>query len=455
MSDLFKSDNYDKNLNSLIRVIKLKDTKKINEQYDETLKDLSQALKNFTNNAKDVAKFVIYSDLNNYVEPLSTKPLGFVETLKRILDRVSGKDIPTKDNDIKNFVGDELSGFTIEKAAEYSNILSTINLFKKGLKEILDSKQSGKNNKEHKSYEVSTENKTTSKQKEDTPKLQEGKQPVGKLVMKRIKRPTTAPPLPPTASKKVHFKPEIENVSPEDSGYESSLSEESGHEEISNYQEKSSKSSTKDSEDSKLAKKEPTHKTKPKKNAGTRRGYKKRQAPEPPALNATNQEIRQETKEDKSEILSNPKRLDIVDQQVSTKPIILGVTSQKSAESKPILKKSADKAASEVKAVIIKEKVNSKKDGRVKSIVGKFEQNQVAKSKATPATQADIGMKKDPAPSQETASQSHSFPVGNKRSKMNPITAKSDSKLPVSKKPLLTHVSVKKIAARFESHGKK
>ncbi|QCB62820.1 hypothetical protein EJB00_04490 [Wolbachia endosymbiont of Drosophila mauritiana] len=455
MNDLFKSDNYDKNLNSLIRVIKLKDTKKINEQYDETLKDLSQALKNFTNNAKDVAKFVIYSDLNNYIEPLSTKPLGFIGTLKEILDRVLGKDIPTNDNDIKNFVGDELSGFTIEKAAEYTNILSTINLFKKGLKEILDSKQSGKGNKEHKSYEVSTENKTTSKQKEDTPKLQEGKQPVGKLVMKRIKRPTTAPPPPPTASKKVHFKPEIENVSPEDSGYESSLSEESGHEEISNYQEKSSKSSTKDPEDSKLAKKEPTHKTKPKKNAGTRKGYKKRQAPEPPALNATNQEIRQETKEDKSEILSNPKRLDIVDQQVSTKPIIVEVTSQKSAESKPILKKSADKAASEVKAVIIKEKVNSKKDGRVKSIVGKFEQNQVAKSKATPATQADIGMKKDPAPSQKTASQSQSFPAGNKRSKMNPITAKSDPKPSVNTKPILTHVSVKKIAARFESHGKK
>lgn len=452
MSDLFKSDNYDKNLNSLIRVIKLKDTKKINEQYDETLKDLSQALKNFTNNAKDVAKFVIYSDLNNYVEPLSTKPLGFIGTLKGILDRVLGKDILTNDNDIKNFIGDELSGFTIEKAAEYSNILSTINLFKKGLKEILDSKQSGKNNKEHKSYEVSSKNKTTSKQKEDTFKLQKGKQPAGK---KKIKRPTTAPPPPPTDSKKVHFKTEIENVSPEDSGYESSLSEESGHEEISNYQEKKSKASTKDSRHSKLPKEEPIHKTKPKKNAGTRRGYKKRQAPEPPALNATNQEIRQETKEDKSEILSNPKRLDIVDQQVSTKPIIVEVTSQKSAESKPILKKSADKAVPEVKAVIIKEEVNSKKDGRVKSMVEKFEQNQIAKSKATPATQADIGMKKDPAPSQKTASQSHSFPVGNKRSKMNPITAKSDSKLPVSKKPLLTHVSVKKIAARFESHGKK
>ncbi|WGJ61743.1 hypothetical protein [Wolbachia endosymbiont of Frankliniella intonsa] len=92
--------------------------------------------------------------MNNYVEPLSTKPLCFIGTLKGILDRVLGKDIPTNDNDIKNFVGDELSGFTIEKAAEYTNILSTINLFKKGLKEILDSKQSGKGNKEHKSYEV-------------------------------------------------------------------------------------------------------------------------------------------------------------------------------------------------------------------------------------------------------------------------------------------------------------
>lgn len=454
MSDLFKSDNYDKNLNFLIRVIKLNDTKKINEQYDETLRDLSQALKAFTSKAKDIAKFVIYTDLNNYVEPLNTKPLGFIGTLKGILDRVLGKDIPTNDNDIKNFVGDELSGFTIEKAAEYSNILSTINLFKKGLKEILDSKQSGKNNKEHKSYEVSSKNKTTSKQKEDTFKLQKGKQPAGKSGMKKIKRPTTAPPPPPTDSKKVHFKPEIENVSPEDSGYESSLSEESGHEEISNYQEKKSKASTKDSRHSKLPKEEPIYATIPKEHIEAKRENRKKQAPVP---NATNQEARQETKKDKSEILPKPKNLGSADQQVSTKPIIVEVTSQKSAKSNPTvpLKKATDKAVPEVKAVIIKEEVNSKKDGRVKSIVEKFEQNQVAKSKATPATQADIGMKKDPAPSQKTASQSHSFPVGNKRSKMNPITAKSDSKLPVSKKPLLTHVSVKKIAARFESHGKK
>lgn len=464
MSDLFKSDSYDKNLNSLIRVIKLKDTKKINEQYDETLKDLSQALKNFTNNAKDVAKFVIYSDLNNYVEPLSTKPLGFIGTLKGILDRVLGKDIPTNDNDIKNFVDDELSGFTIEKAAEYTNILSTINLFKKGLKEILDSKQSGKGNKEHKSYEVSTENKTTSKQKEDTPKLQEGKQPVGKLVMKRIKRPTTAPPPPPTIpnelkpepqekvstteKKKVCFKSKPEIIPFSDSGY-ASLSDEESDETISNYQEKGS-----------------IYASVPKEHIKAKRVSKQQQQSKPliplkPSIaprvpNANSQEARQKTKKDKPKILTKPKNLGSADQQVSTKTRIVGVIPKKSAKSNPTvpLKKAADKVVPEVKAVIIKEEVNNKKDGRVKSIVEKFEQ-QVAKSKATPAIQADIGMKKDPTPSQKTASQSHSFTMGNKRSKMNSITAKSDPKPSVNTKPILTHVRVKKTAAQFESHGKK
>lgn len=162
-----------------------------------------------------------------------------------------------------------------------------------------------KGNKEHKSYEVSTENKTTSKQKEDTPKLQEGKQPVGKLVMKRIKRPTKAPPPPPTASKKVHFKPEIENVSPQDSGYESSLSEDSGHEEISNYQEKKSKASTKDSRPSKLPKEEPIYATIRKEHIEAKRESRKKQAPVP-----------------------KPKNLGSADQQVSTKTRIVGVTSQ-------------------------------------------------------------------------------------------------------------------------------
>lgn len=420
------------------------------------MRDLSQALKGFTNKAEDVAKFVIYSDLNNYVEPLNAKPLGFFETLKGILDRVLGKDIPVKDNDMRDFVGDKLSGFTIEKAAEYTNILRIINLFKERLKEILDSKQNVKDNKGHKSYEVSTENKTTSKQKEDALKLQEGKQPAGKSGMKKIKRPTTAPPPPPitsnelkpepqkkvatTEKKKVRFKSKPEIIPFDDSGYES-LSDEESDKKISNYQEKGS-----------------IYVTVPKEHIEAKRESRKKQPPKPsiapPMPNAIGQEVRQKPKKDKPEIPPKPKNLG---QQVSTKPRIVGVTPKKSAKSKPTvpLKKAADKAAPEVKVVTMKEKVNSKKDGRVKSMVEKIEQNQAAESKATPVAQADIGMKKDPVPSPKAASQSHLFPTGNKRSKMNPITAKSDPKPPVSEKPLLTHVSVKKIAARFESHGKK
>ncbi|MGL9732233.1 MAG: hypothetical protein ACR5KX_05730 [Wolbachia sp.] len=82
MDDPFKSGNYNKNLSSLIQVIKLKDTKKIDKQYNEMVRDLSQALKDFTNKAEDVARFVIYTDLNNYVEPVDKKPLGLFGVLK-------------------------------------------------------------------------------------------------------------------------------------------------------------------------------------------------------------------------------------------------------------------------------------------------------------------------------------------------------------------------------------
>lgn len=459
MSDLFKSDNYDKNLNSLIRAINLKDTKKINEQYDETLRDLSQALKGFTNKAKseDVAKFVIYSDLNNYVEPLNTKPLGFFGTLKGILDRVLGKDIPVKDNDIRDFVGDELSSFTIEeKAAEYTIILKGINVlgYEKlnALKKFLDSEQNKKSQEEHKPHEVNLESRTTPRQKKE----KQPKKESASNHMKQIKRPTTAPPPPPitsnelkpepqkkvatTEKKKVRFESKPEIIPFDDSGYES-LSDEESDKKISNYQEKGS-----------------IYVTAPKEHIEAKRESRKKQLTKPsiapPMPNAIGQEVRQKPKKDKPEIPPKPKNLG---QQVSTKPRIVGVTPKKSAKSKPTvpLKKAADKAAPEVKVVTMKEKVNSKKDGRVKSMVEKIEQNQAAESKATPAAQADIGMKKDPAPSPKAASQSHLFPTGNKRSKMNPITAKSDPKPPVSEKPLLTHVSVKKIAARFESHGKK
>ena len=55
------------------------------------MRDLSQALEDFTGKAKDVAKFVIYSDLNNNVEPVNAKSLSLFETLKGVLDIVLGK----------------------------------------------------------------------------------------------------------------------------------------------------------------------------------------------------------------------------------------------------------------------------------------------------------------------------------------------------------------------------
>jgi len=55
------------------------------------LRDLSQALEDFIGKAKDVAKFVIYSDLNNNVEPVNAKSLSLFETLKGVLDIVLGK----------------------------------------------------------------------------------------------------------------------------------------------------------------------------------------------------------------------------------------------------------------------------------------------------------------------------------------------------------------------------
>jgi hypothetical protein len=103
MDDPFKSGNYNKNLNSLIQVIKLKDTKQIDEQYGKTVRDLSQALKDFTNKAEDVAKFVIYTDLNNYIEPVDKKPLDLFGALKGIWDTILRKDVPVKNDNIRNF----------------------------------------------------------------------------------------------------------------------------------------------------------------------------------------------------------------------------------------------------------------------------------------------------------------------------------------------------------------
>ncbi|WP_395463152.1 hypothetical protein [Wolbachia endosymbiont of Cantharis cryptica] len=222
MDDPFKSENYKKNLDSLIKAIKLGDVKEIEKQYKKTVRDLSQALEGFTDKAEDVAKFVICSDLNNYIEPVNKKPPGLFGTLKEIWNRILGKDVPIE-NEISNFAKGELFTLPTTIALEYLNVS----------KKILDG--------------VNLANRTASKQEEDT-----FKQPKEKLSgnrMRQIKRPTTAPPPPPdlkktsssekaslsvnelkpelqeklttTRNKKVRFESKVKTPL-EDSGYESS-----------------------------------------------------------------------------------------------------------------------------------------------------------------------------------------------------------------------------------------
>ncbi|WP_242049582.1 hypothetical protein [Wolbachia endosymbiont of Kradibia gibbosae] len=207
MNNPFKSENYKKNLDSLIKAVKLGNAEK---QYNKTLRDLSHALEGFTGEAKGIAEFVIYTDLNNYVE----QPLGLFKTL---MNRILGKNFPTKNSSISNFVNDELSSFTLETAAKYTRILKKIDLleqlekdFRKNniLKDSLNLEQSEKSQGKDRSHEVSLEGR---KQKEGTFELRKEEQPKEKLGgnrMRQIKRPTTAPPAAPD-SRKVRFKSEI------------------------------------------------------------------------------------------------------------------------------------------------------------------------------------------------------------------------------------------------------
>ncbi|WP_264705261.1 hypothetical protein [Wolbachia endosymbiont (group A) of Gymnosoma rotundatum] len=496
MNNPFKSENYKKNLDSLIKAVKLGNAEK---QYNKTLRDLSHALEGFTGEAKGIAEFVIYTDLNNYVE----QPLGLFKTL---MNRILGKIFPTKNSSISNFVNDELSSFTLETAAKYTRILKKIDLleqlekdFRKNniLKDSLNLEQSEKSQGKDRSHEVSLEGR---KQKEGTFELRKEEQPKEKLGgnrMRQIKRPTTAPPAAPD-SRKVRFKSEIssdgeskakstssllkgansfsmpdakENPS-EDSGYGSSLNEESVYKEISNYQEKKSKILIENSQSSKSPKEEPIYATVPKEHIEAKRERKQKQQPQslvppkppqvPKKMFTTGQEVRQESKvviKDKPAVPPKPKNLSRANQKVSTEPKVVGVILKKSAERVPLksenqdnrksAQKAAGKAIPKVAAATMKGGANREMGSKVKALKEKFEQNQakgnanvqLAESKTTPAAQADIGVKKK---------QSHSFLTENKRSATKHVTAKSDPKSHVSKNSLLTHANVKEMVAQIE-----
>ncbi|WP_374698982.1 hypothetical protein [Wolbachia endosymbiont (group B) of Limnophora tigrina] len=425
MNDPFKSENYKKNLDSLIEAIKLKN---IGEQYNKTVRDLSQTLESFTDKAEDVAKFVIYSDLNNYIEPVNKKPSGFFGIFKETFNKILGKDASIQDNDIRNFANDKLPSLAEKITFEYLNVL----------KKISDLEQSKKNQEEHRLYGVNLEDRTASKQEENPLyELQAG-----------------------------------------DSGYGSSLNEEHEYEDISNYQEKKSKILIENSQSSKSPKEEPIYATVSKEHIEARRERKQKQQPQslvlpkpprapqvPKKMFTTGQEVRQESKvvvKDKPAVPPKPKNLSRADQKVSTEPKVVEVILKKSAESKPTVplksenqdnRKSAQKAAGKaipkVAAATMKGGANREIDSKVKALKEKFEQNQakgnanvrLAESKTTPAAQADIGVKKK---------QSHSFLTENKRSATKHIPAKSDPKSHVSKNPPSTQVSVKEMVAQIE-----
>ncbi|WP_264688396.1 hypothetical protein [Wolbachia endosymbiont (group A) of Sympetrum striolatum] len=460
MNDPFKSENYKKNLDSLIEAIKLKN---IGEQYNKTVRDLSQTLESFTDKAEDVAKFVICSDLNNYIEPVNKKPSGFFGIFKETFNKILGKDASIQDNDIRNFANDKLPSLAEKITFEYLNVL----------KKISDLEQSKKNQEEHRLYGVNLEDRTASKQEENPLyDLQAGDSGYGSSLNEEHEYEDIS-----------HYQEKKQKENPlyeqrEDLGYGSLLNEEHEYEDISHYQEKKSKILIENSQSSKSPKEEPIYATVSKEHIEAKRKRKQKQQPQslvlpkpprasqvPKKMFTTGQEVRQESKvvvKDKPAVPPKPKNLSRADQKVSTEPKVVEVILKKSAESKPTVplksenqdnRKSAQKAAGKaipkVAAATMKGGANREMGSKVKALKEKFEQNQakgnanvrLAESKTTPAAQADIGVKKK---------QSHSFLTENKRSATKHITAKSDPKSHVSKNPPSTQVSVKEMVAQIE-----
>ncbi|WP_353276991.1 hypothetical protein [Wolbachia endosymbiont (group A) of Agelastica alni] len=486
MNDPFKSENYKKNLDSLIEAIKLKNT---GEQYNKTVRDLSQTLESFTDKAEDVAKFVICSDLNNYIEPVNKKPSGFFGIFKETFNKILAKDASIQDNDIRNFASDKLPSLAEKITFEYLNVL----------KKISDLEQSKKNQEEHRLYGANLEDRTASKQEEnplyglqagdsgygsslneeheyeDISNYQEKKQKENPLYEQRedlgygssLNEEHEYEDISNYQEKKQKENPLYEQR--EDLGYGSLLNEEHEYEDISNYQEKKSKILTENSQSSKSPKEEPIYATVSKEHIEAKRERKQKQQPQSPVppkpsqvpkkMFTTGQGVRQESKvvvKDKPAVPPKPKNLS---QKVNTEPKVVGVILKKSAERVPLksenqdnrksAQKAAGKAIPKVAAATMKGGANHEMGSKVKALKEKFEQNQVkgnanvrlAESKTTPATQADIGVKKK---------QSHSFPTENKRSATKHITAKSDPKSHVSKNPPSTQVSVKEMVAQIE-----
>lgn len=388
MNDPFKSEDYKKNLDSLIKAIKLGNSEK---QYGKIVKDLSRALEGFTDKAEEVAKLVIRDDLNNCVKQANKKPF-----ILRIFNRILGRNVSIRN--ISNFIKDKLPPSTARTAIEYTDVIQKIS----------DLERVERSQDKYRSYGINLENRIELQQKKN-------------LLYER-----------------------------EDSGYGGSLNEDPEYEEISNYQEEKSKSLTKDSRNLQSIKEEPIYATIPKEHIEAKREHEKKQQlqsfapPKPPRVPpvpekmfTTNQKIRQETKKDKPAVPPKPKDLG---EKVSTgQKIVMG----KSAESNPTLplksenqdgKESAKKADGPKVIVVAMKKEVTCESSKVKELKEKFERNQVknvlpAENKTASAAQTDISVKKK---------QSHLLPT---KSSINHLASKN---LPS------TNINVKEMVARIE-----
>ncbi|WP_264377119.1 hypothetical protein [Wolbachia endosymbiont (group B) of Ochlodes sylvanus] len=143
MHDPFKSEDYKKNLDSLIKAIKLGNPEK---QYGKTVTDLSHALEGFTDKAEDVAKLVIRDDLSNCVKKANKKPL-----ILRIFNRILGRDVSIRN--ISNFIKDKLPPSTARTVIEYTDVIQKIS----------DLERIERSQDKYRSYGVNLENRQQKK----------------------------------------------------------------------------------------------------------------------------------------------------------------------------------------------------------------------------------------------------------------------------------------------------
>ncbi|WP_353277627.1 hypothetical protein [Wolbachia endosymbiont (group B) of Villa cingulata] len=381
MHDPFKSEDYKKNLDSLIKAINLGNPE---EQCYKTVTDLSHALEGFTDKAEDVAKLVIRDDLNNCVKKTNKKPL-----ILRIFNRILGRDVSIRN--ISNFIKDKLPPSTARTAIEYTDVIQKIS----------DLERIERSQDKYRSYGINLENR---QQKKNLLYEREDSGYGGSL----------------------NEDPEYEEISNYQEEKSKSLTKD-----LRNLQ------SIKEEPIYATISKEHIE--------AKREHRKKQQLqslapPKPPRVPekmfTINQKIRQEPKKDKPAVPPKPKDLG---EKVSTEQKIVV---EKSAESNPTLplksenqdgKESAKKADGPKVLVVAMKKEVTRESSKVKALKERFERNQVknvlpAENKTASVTQTDISVKRK---------QSRSFPVGNKKSSINHLASKNLPSTNVSVKEMV------------------